>query len=185
MSLWQPGYLPAMTLAGKVFTGCTTKDGVTLPAYNATAQKFGLFNPYGSGKYLVPIKLNVGQTDDSTPAVASLVLSYLDGLTAGAATGTGLTALTATAATSGIIGKSYNHAGVFTLDATISAPAMFYVLGFSQDTVTPASGLVTMSHDFDGTLAVPPGCYIGLGGADGAPGQDFAASITWLEVDIA
>lgn len=184
MAIFLPNSMIDLLKAGRIFHGTTTKDGVTLPAYNATAQTFGLFNPAGSGKLLVPVRLSVGQTDDSTPAVASLVLSYLNGLTAGAATGTGLTALTATAAVSGIVGRSCNCAGVFTLSATISAPSMFYTLGFSQDTVTPASGLVSLIHDFNGAIGIPPGCYVGLGGADGAPGQDFAATITWTEFDL-
>jgi hypothetical protein len=111
-------------------------------------------------------------------------LSYIDGLGAGAATGTGMTALTATAATCGIVGKQFPHAGVFTLAATITAPTFFYELGLSQDSATPGTGIDTAVHNFDGSIIIPPGCFVGLVGAPIAPGQDFVGSITWAELDL-
>jgi hypothetical protein len=48
--MFQPGYLPAQTLAGNVFIGSTTYAGIVAPAYNAAAQTFGLWNPAGSEK---------------------------------------------------------------------------------------------------------------------------------------
>lgn len=184
MTLFQPGYLPAQTLAGKTFIGTTTKDGVTIPAYNATAQTFGLWNPAGSGHNLVLVALLLGQTDATTPAISSIGLSYLANTGSAIATGAPISAFTETAPVSGMVGQSPSHVGRFTLSATITAPAFFYELGLSQDSATPGTQIDTAVSYFNGTVIVPPGVYIGLGGAPIAPGQDFAASIVWFELPV-
>ena len=182
---FQPGYLPAQTLANRTFIGSTTKDGVTVPAYNATGQKFGLWNPAGSGRYLVPVRLTVGHADATTPAITSIGLSYLANTGSAIATGAPISAFTETAPINGIVGQSPgDHMGRFTLAATTSAPTFFYTLGLSQDSATPGTGLDVGIHEFSGDLIVPPGTYIGLGGAPLAPGQDLTASIVWFEIDI-
>lgn len=181
--MFQPGYLPAQTLAGRLFIGSTTYAGVTVPAYNATAQKFGLWNPLGSGRNLMLVKLTLGHADATTPAISSLGLSYLANTGSTIATAAPISALTETAPVSGMVGQTPAHVGRFTLSATTSAPAFFYELGFSQDSATPGTGLDTCIHDFDGAVIIPPGTYVGLGGAPLAPGQDLMATLTWIELD--
>jgi len=172
-----------MTLAGRVFVGSTTYAGVTVPIYNATAQKFGLWNPKGSGRNLVLVKLSLGQTDATTPAITSVGLSYLINTGSNIATGAAISAFTETAPVSGMIGQPPSNRGRFTLDATTIATTFGFELGFSQDSATPGTGIVSAVHYFNGELIVPPGTYIGLTGAPIAPGQDLAASLVWLETD--
>src|ERR1700730_7015850 len=45
---------------GNVFIYATAPAGVAPPAYNATAQTFGIWNPAGSGKNISIIKLCIG-----------------------------------------------------------------------------------------------------------------------------
>src|SRR2546425_8282152 len=45
---------------GLVFIGSTANAGVVPPAFNATAQTFGVWNPSTSGKNIIPISLTVG-----------------------------------------------------------------------------------------------------------------------------
>lgn len=177
-------YLMQMALAGRLFIGSTTHAGVTIPAYNATAQTFGLWNPAGSGRVLFPVKLALGQTDATTPAISSIGLSRLETTGATVATGAPISAFTETAPISGLLGAPVGpHAGRFTLAATITAPTFSIELGFSQDSVTPGTQIDTVIHEFSGETGIWPGTYVGLGGAPIAPGQDFAASIWWIEVD--
>jgi hypothetical protein len=53
----------------------------------------------------------------------------------------------------------------------------------SQESVTAVNGMVTMTHDFDGCVIVPPNTYIGLGGST-APGQTIQASLVWMEIPV-
>ena len=87
ISFWQPGYLPAQTLAGVAFIGATAAAGVTIPATNATSQTFGIWNPVGSGVEIIPVFLDIGISTATTPVVAGLALSYQVGVGSQVATG--------------------------------------------------------------------------------------------------
>jgi hypothetical protein len=182
--IFQPGYLPAQTLAGNVFIGSTLAAGVAVPAHNATAQTFGLWNPAGSGKNAILVKLNVGVATAGTPAVASLGLSYIPsaGSAIGAA-GAPISAFTGTSPVNGLVSKGSQNSALFTLAATTIAPTFFYNLALSQESATPGTGVFWMEHDFDGAVIVPPNTYIGLGGS-AAPGQTIQASLVWFEIDV-
>jgi len=186
LSLFQPGYLPSMTLAKKVFIGSTTNAGVAVPAYNATAQTFGLWNPAGSGKNLILVKINLGIATVGTPAVSSLGLSVLVNTGSQIATGAPISAFTQTASLPGLLGDaaggSAPSVGRFTLAATTVAPTFAYNLALSQESVTATNGVMWMEHDFDGAIGVAPGTYIGLGGS-AAPGQTIQGSLVWFELD--
>lgn len=185
MSLFQPGYLPALTLAGRVFIGSTTSAGVDFPAENATAQTFGLWNPWGSGRNLMPIRFTAGYVNATTPVITGMCLSYLANTGGTIATGAPISALTETAPVSAIIGNPVpQHAGRFTLSATVTAPAFFYALGLSQDSTTAGTGTDRIIHEWDGDLIIPPGTYIGFGAADAAMTQNMTGSIVWAELDI-
>lgn len=183
MSLFQPGYLPAQTLAGNVFIGSTLAAGVAIPAYNATAQVFGLWNPAGSGKNLALIKIMGGIATAGTPAVAALGLSYLPNAGGSIATGAPISAFTDSTPVNGLLGKGNASAARFTLSATTTAPTFFYDLGVSQESATPGTGLFWFEHDFDGAVIVPPGTYVGLGGS-AAPGQTVQTTLVWMELAI-
>ena len=179
------GYIAQQALAKKLFIGSTTNAGVTVPAYNATSQVFGLWNPAGTNKNLVLVKFQAGLVSLGTEAVSALGLSYLTNTGASIATGSPVTAFTETSAIGGFIGQENDAKGRFTLSATISAPTFFYSLGLSNnstDISTSQEGLVQFQHDFDGQIVIPPGVYVGLGGSV-APGLVMQASLSWFEVD--
>jgi hypothetical protein len=185
--MFQPGYLPSQVLAGKLFIGSTTYAGVAIPAYNATAQVFGLWNPAGSGVNLVLVKLNLAIATLGTNIVAALGLSYLANAGNATATAAPISAFTQTASLSGLIGAYGGGAapslGRFTLSATITAPTFFYDLGMTSTTGTPTDSNPVLTHDFDGTVIVTPGTYIGLGGSV-APGSTYQGSLSWIELPV-
>jgi hypothetical protein len=190
--LFQPGYLPAMTLARKTFIGSTTYAGVAIPAYNATAQVFGLWNPEGSGVNIILLKLTLGIATAGTEAVAALGLSALYNTGGAIATGAPISAFTQTSSLPGLIGDGAGQAapskGRFTLSATITAPTFVYGIALAEtagSATTTAAPLAVQwaEHDFDGIVGVAPGTYIGLGGSV-APGSTYQGSLSWLEVPV-
>ena len=188
MSLFQPGYLPSQMLAGKVFIGSTTYAGVAIPAYNATAQVFGLWNPAGSGVIVVPIRLSLAIATIGSNIVGAIGLSavYNTGAAIGA-TGAPITAFTQTASVSGLIGAgaggAAQSAARFTLTATTIAPTFVYATGIGSSTGTATDDPGQMTHEFEGAIGVAPGTYIGLGGS-AAPVSTYQASLVWLELPV-
>src|SRR5262245_20023967 len=83
----------ADTNLGNVFLGTTAIAGVALPAYNATAHTFCVWNPLGSGKNVIPIHLMVGYIA-TTSATGNIVISYQSGVGAQVASGAAITAAT-------------------------------------------------------------------------------------------
>ena len=191
MSLFQPGYLPQQTVAGTCYIGSTTYAGIAIPAYNATAQVFGLWNPAGSGVNVILVKLNLGIATLGTEAQAAIGLSavYNTGAAIGA-TGAPITAFTQTASVPALIGAGAGQSALsrarFTLSATTIAPTFVYNCSLTEfsgslTATSSAPGVAWMEHDFDGAVGVAPGTYIGLGGS-AAPGSTYQASLVWFEV---
>lgn len=170
-------------LAGQMFIGSTTSAGVAIPAHNATAQVFGLWNPAGSNVNLVLAKLSVGVATLGTNAVSSLGLSYVANAgSAIGASGAPITAFTATAALNAKLLTGPASKARFTLAATTIAPTFFYALGMAQNaTTTQPVAEQAYSHDFDGDVIIPPNTYIGLGGS-AAPGSTYQVSLSWVEI---
>ena len=187
-SLFQPGYLPSQMLGGKVFIGSTTYAGIAIPAYNATAQVFGLWNPAGSGVNVILVKLNLAIATQGTQAQSALGLSYLPNTgNAIGASGAPITAFTQTSSVPALIGDAAGAAAPsaarFTLSATIIAPTFFYDLAIGETAGTTPMGLTQTEHDFDGAVGIAPGTYVGLGGS-AAPGSTYQASLVWMEVPV-
>jgi hypothetical protein len=179
-----------MTIARKTFIGSTTYAGIAVPAYNATAQVFGIWNPYGSDVDIILVKLNLGVATTGTTAVSALGLSALYNTGNQIATGSPITAFTQTNSVPGLLGDANGAAGPskgrFTLAATVTAPAFVYNIALSSTagtaTTTAAAPLVQwMQHEFDGAIGIAPGTYVGLGGS-AAPGSTFQGSLVWMEV---
>lgn len=174
-------YFQQLALAGKCFIGSTAATGVDLPIYNATAAHTAvLWNPAGSGVSLVMNQAILAQADATTPVITGFGISYL--LNAGAAIGTGAPVVTFTdaLALNARLGGASPKARFGA--ASISATAFLLSIGLSQDSVTPAAGILNTTFSFNGCLVVPPGALIAMTGAPVAPGQAFTASFTWGEV---
>jgi len=171
-------------LAGSAFFGSTTQAGVAIPAYNATAQVFGLWNPAGSGVNLVLNNLSAAVATLGTNAVSALGLSWLANTGASIATGAPISVFTNTTIQNALAGGGNASRARFALAATITAPTFLMALGMAQNaTTTQPVAEQAYVHDFNGSLIVPPGVYIGLGGS-AAPGSTYQASISWAEVAI-
>lgn len=182
-SLYQPGYLPAQTLAGNVYTGATAAAGVAVPAYNATGQTFGIWNPLGSGVEVILIGLDLGIATATTPVVAAFGLSVLTNAGSQVATAAPITAFTAGTPVNLRLGLGKPSNIKFTPSAaTITAPTFLKSLGLSFATTTAANGFGFAHYDFNGAITIPPGVYVGLGGSAAQSGTVIQASIDWMEV---
>jgi hypothetical protein len=183
-AFFQPGYLPAQTLAGHTYHGTTTYAGVAVPIYSSTSPTFALWNPLGSNKILIPYKLSVGVEATNTAVIATLGLGQVINTGGAYATGLPIAAWTDTTPWNGRVGHQDGRQGRFALSATLTSAAnFFYNLGFSQATTALAPGLVSMQHNFDGGLAIAPGSLIHLVGVPAAPAEQMIATISWFEID--
>jgi hypothetical protein len=180
-----PLYTAQQTVAGKTFHGSTTYAGVTVPIYSGTSPTFAIWNPAGSNKMLVPVKLSVGVAATATAAITALGLGQT--INTGSALGTGnpITAFTDATVYNGRIGRVGGNAGRLALAATLTAASnFFYNLGFSQATTALAPGLVNLQHVFDGDIVMEPGTLIHLVGAPLAPVETLVVSLAWTEIDL-
>lgn len=173
------------TYLGQVFIGSTAVAGVKPPAYNATAHTFCVWNPLGSGKNIVPIKLLAGWSD-TTGAAGNLVLSYQTGVGSQVATGSPITAATLVAPVNANVGTSTASIAKFA-PATItfaSATSLLYSTGISQlvtTSTTAVIGTFTAQHDFEGLVIIPPGVALCIAG-NIALLSNFDLVLLWEEV---
>lgn len=171
---------------GNVFIGTTAIAGVLLPAYNATAHTFCLWNPLGSGKDLVPIRLELGYVS-TTGAAGNICLAYQSGVGANVATGGPITAFTAVAPVNAKLGVGKPSVAKFA-PATCTftaATSLLRTVGSSQLVLTAADATNpqwTTREDFDGTTIVPPGNAICVTG-NIALLSIFDITLIWAEVD--
>jgi hypothetical protein len=181
------------TLAGRMFSAMAgaAGTGITIPIYSATSGvSFALWNPYGSGRIIVPVSLQLGVAATATAAITTLALSQV--INTGATYATGLPIAAWTDATvyngrskygsSAAAGTNQGRIGVATTTLT-TAGNSFYELGFSQATTALAPGLAWVEHDFNDKLVLDPGTLIHLVGNPLAPVETFVAGINWYEID--
>ncbi len=177
-------YYPEVAL-GRVFMGTTAVAGVKPPAYNATAHVFALWNPAGSGKNFIPLRLNMGFVD-TTGAAGNVVLSYQNGVGSQAATGSPITAFTHVAPLNCLIGSGLASVAKFApATATFAAAtSLLCTTGISElvTTATDATNLYSKAfEEFDGRIIVPPGTAICVAG-NIALLSNFDISLWWAEV---
>lgn len=174
------------TKVGRVFVGTTAAAGVVLPIYTNTSQTFVLWNPLGSGKDIVPIRINYGYVD-TTGAAANHVIGYQTGVGSQAATGSPITAITlGTPVNLNLDDNTGSVAKFAPATATFaSAPSLLMTLGISQLVTTAATTSAVpwkQSYDFDGQLIVPPGVAIVAAG-NIAQLSKWDVSLIWAEID--
>lgn len=173
------------TYLGNVFVGSTAVAGVKPPAYNATAHTFCVWNPLGSGKNIVPIRLQAGWSD-TTGAAGNVVISYQNGVGSQVATGAPITAATLVAPVNTKLGAGNASVSKFA-PATItfaSATSLLLTTGISQLVTTATTAVIgtfTAEYLFNGSLIVPPGSAICVAG-NIALLSNFDLSLVWEEV---
>lgn len=173
------------TLLGQTFIGSTAAAGVTVPIYSNTAAVFGLWNPVGSGKNAYLISLSIGFVS-TTAAPSNFVLGYQTGAGSQAATGSPVTAATIVAPVNGMLGLGNSTVmKFFPATATLTTGCSFLMtLGVSQLTTTGATTSApyfTSYTDFQGTVIVPPGVLIVVGGNIATTSVDDI-TLVWEEV---
>ncbi len=171
------------TYNGNTFIGSTTNAGVAIPADNATAMTFGVWNPVGSNKLLVPVHYRAGIVTLGTRVVSSLGLAFVLNCGSGIATGSPITAFTETTPRNALIGGGVISGMKFGLAATITAVTNYLWMGLYHDLAGGGSA-PPLVVDFDGTLALLPGNAMFVISADAATGSTYAQSLIWTEVAL-
>jgi hypothetical protein len=171
---------------GNVYIGSTAAAGVVPPIYNNTAQTFAIWNPTGSGKNIVPIKLSVGLVTVGV-VTASHCWSYVANAGAQVATGGTISAGTFVAPVNALLGSGATSVSKFA-PATITTVAPSYlrpvgISSFMATTPTAANSFWQLTEYYDGDLIVPPGTAIFLA-SNIAGVATYAQSLAWEEVPI-
>lgn len=176
------------TYRGNVFIGTTATAGVVLPVFSNTAHTFGLWNPAGSGKNLVPIRFSLGFVN-TTAAAGNIVYAFTP-VNVGSSIGTPVSAFTQITPINAFLGSSNVPVGRFSNVITLSAAAAPTIIlktsGMSQFVTTTSTATETgwsQFEDFDGTLIIPPGIMFVVGG-NIAPLSTNDAAISWEEVPV-
>jgi len=183
--------LPLYNMArqGKIFTGNIAAAGVVLPIYSNNTQQCGLWNPAGSGKDLILLRVSMTYVD-TTGAAGGYVISQLTGLGSAVATGTSITAFTETTPVSDYPGGGFTSVAKFGQGATLTivgaSATIKRNLGLNQ-LVTTAADATTVpwktDFQFDGDVVVPAGTAIFLAG-NIATLSKWSGSLTWAEVTV-
>lgn len=180
-----PLYNAAIRKVLKIGMGVTA--GSAVPADNATAPTFALWNPAGSGVNLVPVKFRFGTITLGTRVVSAWAMNINTGLGATIATGSGLTAFASTptaiknADFSTATSKAYfSNAGTVTCTATTD----FFTMGPHYDLATNGGEAGSGIVDFNGELIVAPGTMIWPCTHAAASGSTYIMQISWLEIPI-
>ena len=173
-------------VAGDIFTGSIAAAGVVLPIYSNTTQQCGLWNPVGSGKDVVLIKIALTLVD-TTGAAGGYVLGYLSNAPAAIGTGLAITAFTETASVSNYPGGGFASIAKFGQGATltVTAPVIKRHLGLNQQVLTPADATGQQWRSeivFHGEEVLTPGTAIFLAG-NIATLSKLTGSIVWAEID--
>jgi hypothetical protein len=172
---------------GRVFTGNMAAAGAVLPIYSNAAQVCGIWNPFGSGVNVVPIRLGLTYVDTTGAAGGYVLAAVLN------APGQLATAANITAFTDGVLNTSIFNAKVgdakgpkarFTPSAaTVTAPIVLRHLSLDQNAFTAnGTGQMPFSNEvaFDGDLIIPPGVAVFIAG-NIATLAKLACSLTWAE----
>lgn len=173
------------TFNGNVFVGTTAAAGVVVPASNATAITYALWNPLGSGKNIIPLFTNVGWVS-TTGAPSNLGLSYQTGMGAQVATGSPVTAATLVAPVNAMLSAGNSSIARFAPATLTLATAATYLMtfGMSQTTTTGAttgSPGWTFSYPYRGQIIIPPGVGIFVTSANTSELSVVDITTVWSE----
>ena len=179
-----PLYNVAVRKMLKIGMGVTA--GSAIPADNATAPTFALWNPSGSGVNAVMVDFRFGTITLGTRLVSAWAFNVNTGLGAEIATGSSLTAFAKTQSAirnadfSTASSKVYfSNAGTVTCTATTD----FFVAGPHYDLATTGGEAGNGQIPLDG-LIVAPGMMIWPCTHAAASGSTYIMQFRWLEIPI-
>lgn len=172
---------------GNVFIGSTAVGGVVPPVFSNTAQTFTLWNPLGSNKHIVPLRLQAGYVS-TTGAAGNLAIGYALNAGAQPATGSVIAAGTFAAPVNALLSGNGNASISRFAPATTTftaAPLFLRTLGMSQLVITAADATNAqwqLETDFDGSMVLDEGAVINICGSI-ATLSVMSFSLTWAEYD--
>jgi len=171
--------------SGALFTGNIAAAGVVLPIYSNTTQQVGLWNPVGSGKDIVLVKIDLTYVD-TTGAAGGFCLGYLSNAPAAIGTGLAITAYTETASVSNYPGGGFASVAKFGQGATltVTAPVVKRQLGLNQTVLTAATTSSPQWSSeilFHGEEVLTPGTAAFVCG-NIATLSKFTGSLVWAEI---
>lgn len=177
----------ADTFAGNVFNGSTATGGVKPGIVGATAHKYAIWNPLGSGKNIVLLTVEIGYFD-TTSAAGNIGLDYQLGVGSQVASGGAITAATLVAPVNGILGGGNTSIAKFAPATITFAAATTYLMtfGFSQLVTTAATTSQigwSWTYNFNGKLIIPPGAAIAVSGS-AAPLSNLNITTYWAELPL-
>lgn len=171
---------------GRVFTGNMAAAGAVIPIYSGTAQVCGIWNPFGSGVNVVPIRLGMTYVD-TTGAAGGYVLAVVLNAPGQLATAANITAFTDgvlnTTIFSGKVGSLVGPKARFTPSAaTVTAPIILRHLSVNQNAFTAdGTGQMPFTNEIEfHDLIIPPGVAVFVAG-NIATLAKLACSLTWAE----
>lgn len=183
------GLFYEQTMRGNAFVYSTALAGNALVAATTTNAPF-LWNPLGSGKNIVLLKVTAGRTAKGTPLEGSIV--YLTLPNAGSAVGTGAPIISGTfvPGVNCLLGAGNASIAKFapTTVSTTGTPTIIGAAGFAQ---TADNGATTVSGPhaevlidyLNGGIIIPPGNTFQLGAAL-ALSSTYTFSLWALELPV-
>lgn len=173
---------------GNVFYGGTDEAGLAFTIFsNAAFVGLLLWNPSGSGKNLVPIKVNVCPLTQGGTAASGWGYAWINNAGSSLATAAVASAYTLVTATRGsavcsVAGQGASVARVGSGATFTTALAWGRAASFGTSTGAVTTQLaVTLTEDFDGMTIIPPGTIFAVTSAI-LSGITATASIVWAEV---
>lgn len=174
------------TRRGYVFTASGTL--LTIPVYTTLTNGPVLWNPAGSGKLVIPLKITLTPGGLGTPVITGLVGCYLNSAGATAATGAPVITFTNIAPIGTNLGKQVTASTLFANAAVTytAQPTAFYYPGLSmwKSGTDAISTPVTLFHDFEGAVQLQPGSLIAFGGTPAATSTTYITSILFAEIPL-
>lgn len=157
----------------------------SVPVNSTLTNAPALWNPAGSGVFMIPLKITFSVGAIGTPVLQGFTLSYLTNAGATAATAAPVLTFTPQAVVNMKIGGSAGAKTQFApaVATYTTAPAALMDLGLGHHLEgSAASGQhYTLMHDFDTELIVPPGSLIALGSTIGSS-TTYYTSIIFAEI---
>ena len=172
---------------GNIFLQTTTPLGLAIPIYTATAPRCMLFNPSGSGKNAVLIRIALNRASGTTVEFTAGLMRIAN-VGSAPATGAPVSALPGSTPfngliTGGAISKMISDfAGVIATTAGVAGDFFYSIFHSFAGIGTSAITDAAIIHDFDGLVTVPPGAAIWLA-ASVASVALYATTLAWEEVD--
>ncbi len=175
------------TYRGNTFIGSTAIGGVVVPSFSVTGQVYGIWNPAGSGKLIVPIKVQIGCVAASVQALG-FVWGYVANAGSQLSSGSTISAGTVGTPVNAYLGSTNTSKAIF-FPATVTTTAPSYLRSIGTYAIGNASPVAQnnyfqITEYYNGDLYVGQGSAIFLAAnAAGAVGA-IDISCTWCEIAI-